>query len=159
VARPIQQSRNLTGFSALTTTTQALTITPAGLPDGATVTRVVGQTVLEYMPAAGSADRALIVVGLGVVNAATVLDVALPNANPDIWLWWWYQPLLLNFGGSSGLVQQARDLSIPFDVHGQRILTPSSGVHLRFFSRLVSPISAGVASIRIGTVQFYKLPV
>lgn len=158
MARAIQQSRSLTGFSALTTTTQDLTVTPSGLPDGSTVTRVVGNTVLEYMPAAGSAERALIVVGLAVIDDAVTLDVALPNSNPDVWLWWWYQPLLLNHGGSAGTTLIARDLSVPFDVHGQRILTPSAGVHLRFFSRLVSPITAGTASIRIGLVSFFKLP-
>lgn len=159
MARAIQQSRGLTGFSALTTTTQDLTVTPAGLPDGSTVTRVTGSATLEYMPAAGSAARALIVLGLAVIDDAVTLDVALPNSNPDVWLGWWYQPLLLGHGGSDGTALLARDLVINFDLHGQRILTPSAGVHLRFFSRLVSPITAGTASIRIGLVEFYKLPV
>lgn len=159
MARPIQQSRILTGFSALTTTTQVLTVSPAGLPDAATITRTIGSLVLEYMPTAGSADRALFAIGLAVVDGAEVVDVALPNSHPDVWLGWWYQPLLLNHGGSAGTTQIARDLTLDFDLHGQRILTPSADVDLRFYARLVSAIGAGTASVRIGMAQFYKLPV
>lgn len=158
MARAILQSRILQGFGALTTTTQAETLTPANVPDGATITRARGRIVFEYMPASGSADRALIVMGLAVVDPAEILDVALPNSHPDIWLGWWYQPLLLGHGGSAGTTQLPTDLNLDYDVHGQRVLTPTSGPTLRAFARLVGAVGAGTVSIRFSVIQFYKLP-
>lgn len=158
MARAILQSRNLTGFTALTTTTQVLTLTPGNVPDGSTLTRLVGSFTLEYLPAAGSAVRAWISVGLAVIDDTAVVDVALPNSHPDVWLGWWSQPVLLGHGGSDGTALLASDMRVDFDLHGQRILTPSAGIHLRLFSRLVQSINAGTASVRIGLAEFYKLP-
>ncbi len=158
MARTIQQSRLLTGFSALTTTTQVLAVSPQGLPDLSTITRCLGSLVVEYLPASGSAERALFCIGLAVTDGSAVIDVAIPNTHPDVWIGWWYQPLLLNHGGSAGTTQIARDMTIPFDLHGQRISNPSADVRLRFYARLVSPINAGTASVRIGMAQFWKLP-
>lgn len=158
MARTISQSRLLTGFSALTTTTQALAISPGSLPDGATLTRTLGQVQLEYLPAAGSAARALIVLGLAVTDDVASLDVALPNSQPEVWVWWYYAPLTLDLRGSSGAVQVPTFRYLDYDVSGQRITNTSAGKRLYVLSRLVSPISAGVAAIRLSATQFYKLP-
>lgn len=158
MARAIRQFRGLTGIGALTTATQDLIISPGDLPDGSTITRLLGSVVLEYMPAAGSADRALVAMGIGAATDAEVIDVALPNSHPDIWLWWWYQPFLLNHGGADGTTQIARDMTIPLDVHGQRILSITTDVRLHFYARLVGAIGAGTVSVRFGLVHLYKLP-
>lgn len=159
VARAIQQVRTLTGFSALTTATQSVLLEPGTVPDGSTVTRLVGSFQLEYLPAAGSAARALIVLGLAVTDSPGTVDVALPNSQPTIWLGWWYQPLMLNLRGSAGTTQVPTERVVDFDVHGQRITSETSGMQLRLFGRLVSTITAGTAAVRIGLTQFYKLPV
>lgn len=158
MARTISQLRSITGFSALTTTTQHTAIEPGTLPDGTTLIRTLGQCQFEYLPVAGSAARALFAVGLGVTDSPGTVDVALPNTQPDIWLWWFYQPLTLNLRGSSGNTQVPTDRYVQYDVAGQRITTPSTGKQLHLFGRLVSPITAGTAAVRISVTQFYKLP-
>lgn len=158
MARAIQQVRNLTELNALDTTTDSRVLTPSDVPDNSTITRLVGNLYLEYIPASGSAARALIAIGLGVTDDAGAVDVALPNSHPDIWLGWWYQPLLLRTGGSSGLIQKPTSQNLPFDLHGQRVVNETTGMQLRLFARLVAAIGAGAISVKIGLTHFYKLP-
>jgi hypothetical protein len=161
VARAIRTVRGHTGFGALDNTTQFIELTPADMPAGATLTRLIGTLSFFAAPDAdNSAQRILFLTGFGVTDDPTLVNVSDPNDPAVGWLWW--NEITLTMDGqwvdASTFKEVPTGRYVDFDVHGQRLTNQPAGLSLYLFARLFGDPLGGTQTSRISYVQLYKLP-
>lgn len=153
----------INGFNSITTTTSFLTLSPTTIPEGATLTRIVGQMHFDFAPDPNdtSSPAALIVAALGVFSVPEAIDPANPNDFPHVFLWWRYQVVRAHQIGISGAIFTPRSTTVDLDVHGQRQMSVASSSRLRLWVKLITPLtgsSTPVASLRFGLRHLYLNP-
>lgn len=129
-----------------------LAITPSGLPDESTLTRLIGQVSINIW--ADQVPEFGVTVGAGfvVANLTNVPDPLDPNVAPFPWSYWRVDTLW------PGLTTGSQTVRWEFDVRGQRTLVPSSDEHVWFAFRGQDFAANQTVFITTSVVAFYLLP-
>lgn len=161
MARAIRTVRGHTGFGSLDATTDFIQLTPADMPAGATLTRLIGTLSFFAAPDAdNSAQRILFLTGFGVTDDPASVDASNPNDPSVGWLWWDEITVAMNgqWLDASTFKEVPTARYVDFDVHGQRITNQPAGLSLYLFARLFGDPLGGVQTTRVSSIQLYKLP-
>lgn len=152
MAREILQSRTFFDQLAVGNLVTQFAVDPDNLPDGSTLTRLIGHVSVNIWADQIPQFGVSVVAGFIVKQFDEPVDPLVPDATFNPWSWWRFDTVW------PGLTDGSQTARWEFDVRGQRIISQSTTERLFFVFRGQDFAASETVLLTTSLVGFYKLP-